>query len=95
MVRIGLIGIGVVAGIPAGGVAGFYLTYFTCVALDPFYRGLGSVGWVFCFFTIPAGAPIRGSPQGGLGTSRLARWIGCGGAPARGKNTIKGTPIWS
>ena len=47
----------VVASIFGGAVLGFFGTFLVCIAIDAVLRGsdFGSVGWVFCFMTVPAG----------------------------------------
>lgn len=45
-----------------GGAAAFLGTFLVCVILElTFFPGVGAVGWLFCFITVPLGmvaAPV-------------------------------------
>lgn len=65
--RRALIVLATILGVVAGAVLAFYATYYACVLHS---REAVQVGWIFCFFTVPAGAGI-----GGVIGAWVAGWI--------------------
>lgn len=67
-----------VAGAVAGAAAAFYATFYACVLIDSI-RGAGggngivTVGWLFCFLTVPAGLYCGGYLGGVLAAFLVER----------------------
>lgn len=69
----------IVAGGAIGAVAAFFATYYACVLIDLARgasggNGVVTVGWLFCFITVPAGLICGGYI--GLALGRItAEWL--------------------
>lgn len=71
LLRISVAALAGLFGMAAGVVFAFYGTYYLCVAVDMMRGaavgdGLVTVGWLFCFVTVPLGALLGGSLAFGL-----------------------------
>jgi hypothetical protein len=56
-----------ILGICAGGILGFFATYYAVVL---FWPQAFQVGWIYCFLTVPLGAFI-----GGVVGARVTGWL--------------------
>lgn len=67
----------IILGIIIGGVLGFAATLLFCLAYDSMTNasqgsGLMTVGWVFCFITVPVFAIVGGIVSGKIANKKFA-----------------------